>query len=57
MVLVDGDVLAGDIFQDALVGSRSAANVVLGLQAVDGHDDVQGGRDWPSQGSFCETRW
>ncbi len=38
---MDGDLCAGDVFEDALVGGGFAARVVLGLEAVDGDDDIQ----------------
>ena len=38
---VEGNAGIGDVFQDFLVGGRRATNVVLGLQTVDGDDDVQ----------------
>ena len=38
---VDGDVLAGDIFDDAVIGRGRAPDIVLRLQAVDGNHDVQ----------------
>mgnify|MGYP003694771159 CR=1 FL=1 len=38
---MDGDVVAGDVFEDAVVGGRRPPGVVLGLQAVDRHDNLQ----------------
>ena len=38
---VHGDLLAGDVLEDPIVGGRRAAGVVLGLQAVDRDDDLQ----------------
>ena len=38
---VDGDVVPLDVLQDAVVGGGLAALVVLGLQPVDRHDDLQ----------------
>ena len=41
-----GDLVAGDVLEDAVVGGRRPPGVVLGLQAVDRHDDraAAGGR-------------
>ena len=36
---MDGDLCAGDVFEDAVVGGGFAACVVLGLEAVDGDGD------------------
>jgi hypothetical protein len=38
---VDGDAGVCDIFEDSVVGRRGATEVVLGLEAVDGYDDVE----------------
>ena len=38
---VHGDLVTGDVLLDAVVGGRRAADVVLGLQAVDRDDDLQ----------------
>jgi len=38
---VHGDVLARDVFEDAVVGGRRAASVMLGLQPVNRDDDLQ----------------
>lgn len=38
---MDGDVLPGDVFENAIVGCRSAAGIMFGGQAVDGHDNVE----------------
>jgi hypothetical protein len=35
---VDGDADVRDVFEDALVGCRGAADVVFGLESVDGYD-------------------
>ena len=38
---VHGDLVAGDVLEDAIVGGRRPPGVVLGLQAVDRHDNLQ----------------
>jgi hypothetical protein len=35
---VDGDVLAFDVFEDPLIGGGGAADVVIGLEAINGDD-------------------
>jgi hypothetical protein len=45
---MNGDVLVGDIFQDAFVGGGRAADIVFGLEAIHGDGDVQVIQRWPS---------
>ena len=47
---MDGDLVPVDVLQDAIVGRRLAALVVLGLQAVDRDDDLQAAESGPFDG-------
>ncbi len=38
---VNRDVLSGDVFENALVGGGSAADVVIRLQSVNGNRDLE----------------
>ena len=38
---VNGNLVPFDVLEDAFVGRGCAANVVLGLEAIDRHDDLQ----------------
>src|SRR5260370_11381124 len=46
---VDGNLLARDVLQDAIVGCRGAPDIVLGLQSVNRYDDVHVGKRRPSR--------
>ena len=49
--------LAGDVFEDPIIGRRSAPDVVLGLQPVNGNHDVQMLQFRPAGGQSAGTRW
>src|SRR5215813_11795940 len=50
---VDADVMTGDVLEDPVIGGWPAADVVLGLEAIDGYNKVEPGnvrpflRDFP----------
>src|SRR5262249_39341666 len=49
---VDADVMTADIFEDPVIGGRPPANVVLGLEAINGYNKVEPGNARPFLGDF-----
>ena len=53
---VHDDLLPDDVLEDAVVGGRRAAHVVLGRQAVDRHDDRQAAESTPTRSESAARR-